>query len=225
MGYNDTMRKDLPTVVYKNVLDQSDIDEIYAALDINRNNTFVEALSYTSYHIILPQHIIDKFTKIASEVAGIPLKINEYNLSRYEKTDRGGKVFNPILFPHTDEAFKEGRVTLDYQIKSNTDWSISVDNWKEEKEFTLADNELLTFGGTHQIHWRNKKEFKDGEFLEAIFMHFTAIPPQPLSSDDINETRERGLLNYNNWKNQVGPTQNIGNDETDLYKYKKLEDK
>lgn len=217
------MRKDMPNVIVSNVLTEDEINEIYSVVNKTSNQTFVESLSYTSYHIQMPQHIVDKFTRIASELAGVPVEIKEYNLSRYEKTDRDGKIFNPILFPHTDEAFKEARVTLDYQIKSNIEWSISVDNWETENEFTLKDNELLSFAGTHQIHWRNKKDFNDGDFVEAVFMHFSPIPAQPLSVEHINEVRDRGLYNYNKWKSQPGPTQNIGNDETDLYKYKRIE--
>ena len=217
------MKKNMPNIVVTNVLTEEDIKQIYSILNETKSQTFVESLSYTSYHIQLPQTIIDKFTKIASDIAGVPVEIREYNLSRYEKIDRGGKVFHPLLFPHTDEAFKEARITLDYQIKSNIDWSITVDDWEKENEFTLKDNELLSFAGTHQIHWRNKKAFEFGDFVEAIFMHFSPVPAQPLSIEHINEVRDRGLYNYNKWKLQDGPTQNIGNDETDLYKYKKME--
>lgn len=217
------MKKDLSNVIVRDILTADEVNDILDMINKSGTPTFMEELSCSSYHITLSKSIIDKFIKIAQDIAGEPVELKEYNVSRYSNVNYNGKMYYPMLYPHIDEGFKEkdARITLDYQLRGNVDWSIIIDNWQEEKEFMLKDNELLSFSGTHQVHWRNKKIFKDGDFLDLIFFHFSPVPKQPLSKLHINETRDRGLYRYHQWKLQDGPNQNVGNDQTDLFKYKK----
>lgn len=219
------MRKDLPNVVLDNLLTDEQISNIFNIVSNTTSQDFQSDLAYNSWHIVLPQEIVDIFTKKAEEVAGEELVLKEYNFSRYEKvTSSCGKyTFNPLLFPHTDEAFNAPRFTLDYQIRSNVDWDIVVDNWEEEKVFLIKDNQALTFSGTHQVHWRPKREFVPGEFLEAIFMHFEPKNnPGPLSKEHVNEMRKKGLEKFNAWKETSGTTSNRQDDNSE-YRYKEKE--
>ena len=90
-----------------------------------------------------------------------------------------GTIGAPFLSPHYDETFKEPRFTFDYQMRSNTSWPLVV----EEKQFALEDNQALTFSGTHQIHWRTKKEFSSEDFVDMIFFHLKKIKSEPKSHD------------------------------------------
>jgi len=214
------MKKDLPNIIIKNALTKEEISEV---LDIVANTTrqdFHPELSYNSWHIQLPENIIDKLTKYAESVAGEPLVLAEYNFSKYEKTVKGDKIFNPLLFPHTDEAFNADRVTLDYQIRSNIDWEITVDNWETETTYTLKDNEILTFSGTHQVHWRPKRNFVEGEFLEAIFLHFAPLDAKALSKEHINNMRKRGADAYAKWHQTPGISSNGTNNAAGRYREK-----
>lgn len=204
------MRYDAPNIVIDNVLTQEEISEIFEIVGKTTNTGFQEYLCYTMWHIQLPQHLIEKFTRYAEEIAGIPLVLREYNLSRYQKTISDCKKFlyNPMLFPHTDDAFKEDRFTVDYQIRSNVDWEIVVDNWESEKEYTLKDNQALTFSGTHQIHWRPKRDFKDGEFLEAVFLHFSPVEPKPFSEEHKQKVAQRQEEQKIKWRNTPGFSDN-----------------
>lgn len=205
------MRKDLPNVVIDNLLTPDQINNIFNIVNNTTSQNFHNELSYNSWHIVLPKDIIDIFTSHAETVAGEKLVLKEYNFSRYEKiTSSCGKyTFNPLLFPHTDEAFHGPRFTLDYQIRSNVDWDIVVDNWEEEKTFLIKDNQALTFSGTHQVHWRPKREFIPGEFLEAIFMHFEPAEVYELSNEHINSMRQRGLEKFTKWRDTEGTTSNV----------------
>lgn len=215
------MRKNLPNVILKDLLTQDQINTVFDIVNKTTSQDFHNELSFNSWHIVLPQDIVNIFTSKAESVAGEKLILKEYNFSRYEKiTSSCGKhTFNPLLFPHTDEAFGGPRFTLDYQIRSNVDWDIIVDNWEEEQTFLMKDNEALTFSGTHQVHWRPKREFVEGEFLEAIFIHFEPATPSVLSTDHINAMRQKGLEKFKAWKETPGITSNV-NHEHQEHRYR-----
>jgi hypothetical protein len=216
------MKKDLKNVIIENILTQEEINTILEIVSKTQSQNFHNELAYNSWHIQLPESIINKFTEHAESIAGIKLKLEEYNFSRYEKiTSSCGKyIFNPLLFPHTDEAFMSDRFTLDYQVRSNVSWPITVDNWETEIDYTLKDNEALTFSGTHQVHWRPKKDFIEGEFLELIFMHFAPLDKKELSKEHINEMRKRGSEAYEKWSKQPGITSNGQDNAASRYKEK-----
>jgi hypothetical protein len=87
-------------------------------------------------------------------------------------------MLRPNLTPHFDE-FEQSRFTFDYQLGGNTTWDLVV----EEKEFTLLNNSALTFSGTHQIHWRKPKTFKDDEYIDMIFFHLKKKNSKELSAE------------------------------------------
>jgi hypothetical protein len=213
------MNKQFKNTVIENALSKEDIDTIFEIVSQTTNKTFQENLCYHSWHIRLPEHIENKFLKYAEDIAGVKLRLLEYNFSRYENSEYNGKKYYPLLFPHTDEAFNGPRVTLDYQVRSNIKWSIIVDDWNSLKEYELNDNEILTFSGTHQIHWRPKKDFKDEDFLEAIFLHFEPVGAEPLTTSHINEMRSHAKMRWEEWKNTPGIYSNNSLPENDKYRY------
>lgn len=214
------MKKDLPNIIIDNALTQEEIDLIFEIVDKTDRQDFHNELSYNSWHIQLPESIVEKFTKYAESVASVKLVLAEYNFSRYEKRIINERVFNPLLFPHTDEAFQGERVTLDYQIRSNISWPITVDNWENELDYVLEDNQILTFSGTHQVHWRPKRDFQDGEFLEAIFLHFAPENVQQLSKEHINDMRKKGAEAYSKWSKTDGISSNGKDNAAGRYKEK-----
>jgi archaellin len=176
------MKYDEKNVIAKDVLTNEEIRQIEIAIKNSNGSAFVEVHSQLNNFIELPQNIIDKFTKYAREISGNSnIILTEYCHAKYaNQKNENGKVCRPSLFPHYDETFTEPRFTLDYQYKSNVDWDIVVE---PDKSFKLKDNEAITFAGTHQIHWRTPKEFKDDEFVEMIFCHFTDPTSGPKDID------------------------------------------
>jgi hypothetical protein len=81
--------------------------------------------------------------------------------SRYSK-----KYGEPKLLPHIDNAHTD--FTIDYQIESNIDWSIYVENNK----YLLKDNDALLFASSDLMHWREPRIFKEDEYVDMIFFHF-----------------------------------------------------
>lgn len=163
------MKYDEANVIIKNVLTQEEIDQLYSAISKSEKKYIFERFYQSISDFNLPENIRKKIVGYCEQVSGeTDLDIEEYQFSKYKLITReDGSLGNPVLFPHYDETFPEPRFTFDYQIKSNTSWPLVV----EEKEFALSDNEALTFSGTHQIHWRVKKKFKDDDFVDMLFCH------------------------------------------------------
>ena len=128
---------------------------------------------HTAYYSWLPEDVVKSLTRAAQSTSDIPLVLRELSFARYD-TSHG---IEPSLFPHSDETFREPRITFDLQLKSNLDWPIVV----EGKPYVLSDNQALTFSGTHQIHWREHIKFNDDNFMDMIFCHFSAADYVPES--------------------------------------------
>jgi len=202
--------KNVPNIIIENFFTEEQINRIYEIVQNAPRTSFQQYLSYVSSHIILPSDIIDSVTKVAEEIVGEGLVLKEYNFSRYQKTisDCRKLWFNPLLFPHIDNAFEGKRFTVDVQLRSNVSWEIIVDNWKSQESFILKDNQALTFSGTHQVHWRPKKEFKDGEFLEALFLHFVPKVNNYRTEQEDKEILDRRDYQYSVWDQTPGISSN-----------------
>jgi len=156
-------------IIVDNILTEQEIQDVYNHIDSTpeERRELVRLFSHKAYHGWMPQNVIDSITRAAQSTTDVPLVLREISFARYEKYEEGLPV---QLIPHSDETFREHRLTFDVQLRSNRDWAIVV----EGKSFTLKDNQALTFSGTSQIHWREKTEFKDGDFVDMIFAHFSA---------------------------------------------------
>lgn len=162
------MNFDYKNLIIDNIFTDSEIEDIYKHVETaGDRKRFLDYYSQTAYFNWLPQHIVDTIVAKAQATIDTPIMLRELSFARYEKQSDDIPV---QLTPHRDETFREPRLTVDIQIKSNIDWLISV----EGREYQLKDNQALTFAGTHQVHWRPKRSFKDGEFLDMIFAHFSA---------------------------------------------------
>ena len=179
--------------IIDNVLEQSEIDQIYKNISNAYNSYVMERYGQKVSNFDMPLSALKKIITYCEEISGVKgLILEAYQFSRYEKFTRDdGTVSLPRLVPHYD-GFPEPRFTFDYQIRSNTSWPLFV----EEKEFVLQDNQALTFSGTHQIHWRAKKEFEPGEFIDMIFCHLSLPGDKPNTQDhwDIMIDKERKYL-------------------------------
>lgn len=167
------MKTDEKNIIVEEVFTQEEINSIYKSVENNNGGAFIKLFSQANTYIELDPSIINKVTKKAQKISGNDnLVLSEYCHARYANvTSNCGKFhYRPALFPHHDETFKEPRFTFDYQINGNTEWAIVVE---PDKELILKNNQAATFSGTHQIHWREPKEFSDDEYIEMIFFHFT----------------------------------------------------
>lgn len=165
--------------IVSNIFSNEEISEIYQHIENTPEDKkfYQDVFAHTAYFSWLPDKIVETITKAANESFGKKLILKELSFARYANT-RG---LNPLLFPHYDETFKEQRITFDIQVKATKPWSIVV----EDMPYTLKDNEALFFSGTHQVHWREKLEFDESDYVDMIFCHFAEENPEPMSQEHL----------------------------------------
>jgi hypothetical protein len=180
MNYNQ------PNLIVDKIFTDTEVEEIYRHIDSTPEDRqqLMELFSHKAYHNWLPEGIVKTITASAQSTTDKKIVLGELSFARYAKFDERLPVQLP---PHWDEAFREPRLTFDIQLKSNRDWPIVV----EGREYTLKDNQALTFSGTNQVHWRTKTDFAEGDFVDMVFAHFYAedavkeeLGPNPLVFKD-----------------------------------------
>jgi hypothetical protein len=55
------------------------------------------------------------------------------------------------------------------QIDANTVWPLGLNL----DVYELENNSALIFNANKEIHWRTHKEFKDGEYVNMMFVRFS----------------------------------------------------
>jgi hypothetical protein len=181
----------LTNYIHKNVFSQGEIDLIYSGIDLNekKQTTTVDLYAQKVWFINLPEKIKDTVTKLARGIYQQNVNLEEISFARYSK--EYGQF--PNLTPHYDNTFLEQRVTIDVQLRSNIDWPIVI----QGREFTLKDNEALTFSGTHQVHWRKNQIFKDDDFIEMLFCHFSLEDKKIITIEDKIKIEKR-MMEFSN---------------------------
>lgn len=91
--------------------------------------------------------------------------IGDYKLGHVNWIEYNNKYTNPNLPPHKDP--KNVKLTFDYQLESNIDWPIIID----DVEYQLRDNEAIAFDSSSQWHHRPEKIFNDGDYVQLIFFY------------------------------------------------------
>lgn len=174
--------------IYTTILTDEAFDDIYNVIDLSqtKNTQIVDIYAQKVWFVDIPQSVKDLVTSKMSHIHNQILKLEEISFARY--SNEYGDY--PILTPHYDNTFKQPRVTLDIQLRSNIDWPIVV----EGKSFTLKDRQALTFSGTHQIHWRENIELKDGDFIEMLFCHFSLQESNPITIEDKCEIEKKMMF-------------------------------
>lgn len=163
------MYYDYENKIVKDVFTEQELADIYAHVNStpDEQKKFVDYFSHTAHLTWMPDHIVSAIEKRMAAEHDEDLVLRELSFARYSKEQDNIAV---QLTPHRDESFEEGRITFDIQVGSNVSWPLVV----EGKEFTLEDNQALLFAGTHQVHWRTKREFETGEHVDMIFCHFSS---------------------------------------------------
>jgi hypothetical protein len=184
------MNNKLQNKIYKNILSEQDIKDIYVEIEKAQENQTMTLQHYRqkAYFVELPKHVVDKISLFVQNIYPEKIKLTEISFATYRKVDGP----DPILSPHFDSTFEEPRFTFDLQLKSNISWPIVV----EGKAYVLNDNEALVFSGTSQIHWRTPRDFKDDDFIDMVFCHFSLVDNNKKIS--LEETRDniKSLIYY-----------------------------
>jgi len=176
---------------YGNIFPKEEIDLIYKAIDLDSNESTTQVKIYGQkvWFIDLPEIIKNRVTRQMITIHNQNVKLEEISFARYSKEYSD----IPVLTPHYDNTFTHPRVTLDVQLRANVDWTIVV----EDFEIKLSDNMAAAFSGTHQVHWRKPLEFKDGDFVEMLFCHFSLEDSLPITLDE-KQKIESNMMRFSN---------------------------
>lgn len=175
--------------IIKNVMSKEEVEEIYWLVEKSYNKYLMKTFTQTVSDFDLPYRIAKKIIAHAEEISGeCGLEIESYQFAKYNKVvDEDGSVLMPNLTPHCDLTFPEPRFTFDYQIGGNTSWPLYV----EGEKYVLSNNEALTFSGTHQVHWRERKTFSDTDYIDMVFFHLKKRVGTPYSPSVIEEVQHK----------------------------------
>jgi len=114
---------------------------------------------------------------VPTELLAKPLaeakKINPHATVRFISFVRYSNQFGiPQLGPHLDPPSKE-HFFFDVQLDGNIDWPIVVAELDGTiTDFPLKNNDSLCIEITRQTHWRKPTVFKDGDFIDMLFVSF-----------------------------------------------------
>lgn len=187
----------MKNVVVSDVFSDEQIKEIKSVILESDRHMIMELYNQKITNFKLPDHLEDAVVKAAEEATGEDgLTLSEYQFARYTiGADDNNK---PNLIPHFDNAFESKRYTFDYQIDGNTTWPIVVEGTK----LILENNGAATFSGTHQIHWRTHKEFKEGEFVDMIFFHLKKNGGELIDQLHLDEMAAKEKTYVKQWESE-----------------------
>jgi hypothetical protein len=132
------------------------------------------------------------------------IRLTHYNYIDYSLRYSDGKTA-PSLPPHIDA--DENLITFNYQIGGNVDdWQVWIDN----KPYDLKNGDAIIFSAVNQVHWRPKRNWRHGEFLEIVSFDYSPTtnyrwtgqdnPIDPILFPQERENYSRGLTEYQQFK-------------------------
>lgn len=105
------------------------------------------------------------------------LKMGHWNYINYDLKYGKGK-YAPSLPPHIDNT--ETILTFNYILDGNIDWDIYIDNQK----YNVNNGEAIIFSAVNQVHWRPKRVWKTGEFLEVLTFDYSPLTDWRFTGQD-----------------------------------------
>jgi hypothetical protein len=138
----------------------NDLGEFYSPL-------VLPTMARMQIEVMYPPSIQRKLEIFASEMVGEEVFMYHNSYLSYNQKHSPG--VNPKLPVHYDSDNYFSKLTMDYQLESNIDWPIVI----EDESFNLQYGDLLVFWGAGQAHWREPVLFKEGDNTEVLTMHFS----------------------------------------------------
>lgn len=215
--FNEKELQDLKNVIYKN---KHELDPTYHGPNEKVEEVYtdrfrpkiIKPMSRMLVEFEMPKHLENILDNIAKPTYDGDIALCHYNYIEYNKIYSDGKI-SPILPPHIDA--DENLVTINYCLDGNVEgWDLYVGTQEDStqfKRYTLKKGQAIVFSAVNQIHWRPKRRFKDGEFLEIVSMDYCPItnyrftneenPIDPQKNNDLRVAYTNALNNRQDFKN------------------------
>lgn len=169
----------------------------------------------------MPKHIEEKIDSIVKPLYSEEIRMSHYSYLGYDPKYSDNQIA-PSLPPHIDAA--DTIITFNYQIGGNTPWDLFVDG----ERVPLKTKDVAIFSAKNQVHWRPKKIWTPGEFVEIVTINYSPLDNwrftgdhDPLDPNMYPEDRERYQEELHNnlrmqkaWNlyNQMGTAEGIPED-------------
>jgi len=154
----------------------------------------IDSMSRVQIEFAIPENIKEKLLALAKQF----VDDKDLELTHYQYLDyfgKYGKGNSPNLPPHLDVENYYTKVSIDYQMSSNIDWAIVVENDK----FYLKDGEILVFEASERIHWRDPIVLKENDRCEVIVFHFSnKFEHAPYAEKQMTKTEREGIIKKHN---------------------------
>lgn len=136
---------------------------------------YVKPMSRLLVEFDLPEESKEKLDNIAKPLYKERVELAHYTFIDYDRKFSDNK-FDPILPPHLDG--DENLVTINYCLDGNIDWDLyigDIDDPHSYSRYELKKGQAIVFSAINQIHWRPRKKFKEGDFLQIITFDYCAM--------------------------------------------------
>lgn len=154
----------------------------------------IESMSRSQIEFSIPADIENKLLILAKQFVDDP----DLTLTHYQYLDyygKYGKGKSPNLPPHLDTENYYTKVSIDYQMSSNIDWAVVV----EDEKFILKNNEVLVFEAAERIHWRDPVILKQDDRCEVIVFHFSnKLDHQPYIEKQMDKDERETIIKKHN---------------------------
>jgi hypothetical protein len=80
------------------------------------------------------------------------------------------------------ETVEEFESFFNYCLDTNIDWDIYVDN----KPYSLKAGDALIFSAVNQVHWRPKREWKEGDFCKIVSFDYSPSDDWRFQKDGVD---------------------------------------
>lgn len=167
----------IETKIYKDFFSKEDLDRIMGSIEYSKGldpkssfhaPVIQESLSRLHIEVIYPEDILKRLEMFASELCGEKVILSHNSYYHYSKK-YNPDMQTPILKPHRDFDNYYSKLTLDYQLDKNVDWSIVI----EGKRYNLEFGDMLAFWGAGLVHWRENIVLGENEETSVLTFHFS----------------------------------------------------
>jgi len=160
--------ENLEVRILKNFLSKEDVELLKASIRNEReeNDPRRVRIEQKQSRIVsdfqVPPTVSSAFLNGAREYGSPTLKEAHHTFFEYSGIYDG----ETHCAPHTDRS--ASYFSMNYQLDANVSWELYVNG----KEYLLENNDLLIFSGTHQIHWRPRRDLTKNQHCGMVIFHF-----------------------------------------------------
>jgi hypothetical protein len=116
-----------------------------------------------------PKDIEETMDSYCKPIHKKDIRLTHYNYIDYNMKYGEGRNA-PSLPPHLDA--DENLVTFNYQIGGNVDdWQL----WVDDTPYDLKNGDAIIFSAVNQVHWRSKRKWRPGEYVEIVSFDYCPI--------------------------------------------------